>query len=126
MIPAPRLGFQSSAIEGKGESPFLKFSFSQVFAFFLKNIYFKKHFTQEGTQYESNSARRAVSAKSSLRECAAIYLKNRLARKPVNPPYRVEPSGSLDPSRRPPGAQLQSRFYGHDIGASVAVISRYR
>ena len=46
----------------------LKYSFSGVFASFLKNINFKKHFTQERSTYESNSTRRAVSAKSSLRE----------------------------------------------------------
>ena len=46
--PAPRLGTQSSAIE-KGESPFLKFSFSQVFASFLKNIIFSFVGFQKGS-----------------------------------------------------------------------------
>ena len=48
-------------------SPFLIFSFSQVFSSFLKNDNFKKYFTQERSIYESNSARRAVSEKSCIR-----------------------------------------------------------
>ena len=48
-------------------SPFLIFSFSQVFSSFFKNDNFKKYFTQERSIYESNSARRAVSEKSCIR-----------------------------------------------------------